>query len=232
MSTENFDAKLYQAAVMLLSGRPPKPVDVLLLHNRSFEDDTDLLEMAGAMFRRGSVRFIAVTNNEGERVGSKVPFEANPGRSYYEERLKKIGVPRSRISIPRTRAFHTRQENTAFIRQTRYRNWTSGAILAQPHQLLRTMLGAVQAMSMEGYQIELYTIGPQHTSWLKTVKGSQGEEEKSREDHVREEFNRILKYQASGNLATFSELFAYLEARERGSLILGPIRGSERFKLL
>lgn len=233
MKVENDVAyPLFHVMSRLSSGRPRKKIDVISFHNRSFGDDTYLLEIAAEQFHSGNVQFIEITNNEGERYGSTIKYEANPGRSYYERRLRALGIPKKRIAIPRTKAFHTRQENTAFIRQARYQGWTKGALLAHSYQLPRAMLGAVQAMEEVGYQVELYTfapIDPDETYWQEPVKGSQGAEEKPRWAHIQDEFDRILHYQQTGELASFEQLIQYLDARDTKRLALGDLdRGSQR----
>lgn len=219
MFVEDFDAKLYQATVMLLSGQPQKPVDVLFFHNRSFGDYTDLFEIAGEMFQRGRVRFIAVTNNEGERVGSTVPLEANPGKTWCINNLLAQGIPIESIIYPDTMAFHARQENDTFLKLSRQMRWRTGVILTQPHQLLRAMLGMVQTMNNDDYQMEVYTSAPISTPWQRVVSGNQGLESKPRIDHIQDEWERVRKYQAAGYLATFEQLFDYLETREKGNLL-------------
>lgn len=233
MSSEYFneeEAKFYQATVMLLSGQPRNPVDVLFFHNRSFGDDTDLFEMAGEMFQAGRVRLIAVTNNEGERFGSTTPFEANPGMTYYIRHLtEEQQIPSEYILHPSTKAFNVREENDAFLELSSQNRWRSGIILSQPHQLLRAMLGMVQAMDERGYLMEIYTAAPISTPWLEEVHGSQGAERKPRIEHILDELERVYLYQDTGELAPFGQLFEYLEAREKGRLVLGPLeRGSQR----
>lgn len=233
MATEYFNdaLRLYQATVMVLSGQPDKPVDVLFFHNRSFGDYTGLFEIAGEYSHSDRTRFIAVTNNEGERFGSTTPFEANPGmteciRCLVEEQY----VPIEKIIPPKTKAFHTRQENHAFLELARQQEWKTGLILAQPHQLLRSMLGMLQIMEQSGYMMAIYTATPNSTPWQETVKGNQGLESKPRVDHISDELDRIFERQASGELASLDQLIAYLEARDKGTLLLGPI-GRERFKI-
>lgn len=224
MSIEDLNnaAELYQATVILLSRKPQQSVDVLFFHNRSFGDYTNLFEIAGKMFRRGRIRFIAVTNNEGERFGSTVPFEANPGKTECIRILtEKQRIPTDKILIPEALAFHTRQENDAFLELSRQRSFTSGVILAQPHQLLRAMLGMIQAMDINGYLMKVYTAAPDYTDWQERVRGSQGQELKPRVEHILDEVGRVYGYQTSGQLASFERLFEYLNTR-----------GSERFKLL
>lgn len=222
--------RLYQATVMVLSGQPQKPVDVLFFHNRSYGDYTDLFEIAGEMFRRGRVRLIAVTNNEGERYGGTNPFEANPGKTWCIENLLTQGIPIESIIYPDTMTFHTRQENDAFLELSIQRSCRKGVILTQPHQLLRAMLGMLQAMKEVGYVMEIFTASPPSTPWQEVARGNQGTESKPRVDHIRDELERVCTYQASGELASFDNLFAYLEARDTGRLLVGPI-GGERFKI-
>lgn len=232
MSPENLNdlVKLYQATVMLSSDEPHQPVDVLLFHNRSYGDYTGLFEIARKMFEEGRVRFIAVTNNEGERFGSTIPFEANPGMTECIRLLtQEQKIPANRILYPESRAFNAREENSTFLELSRQNEWRTGVILTQPHQLLRAMLGMVQTMEQQEYQMGVYTTAPSSTPWQEVVRGNQGTDLKPRVEHIADELERIHRYQTSGELATFDQLLDYLEAREKGNLILGPVqRGSER----
>lgn len=222
MSLEIDPVKFYQATVIVLSDRDvPTNLDAVFFHNRSYGDDTNLPRLAAEIIRMGRARFIAVTNNEGERFGSDIPYEANPGKTYYIDRLLSIGVPTYTIVVPERPAFHAREENKAFIELSEQKGWKSAIILAQPHQLLRSMLGAVQEMNQSGYMMMLFAAAPDFTNWQQIVRGSQGLEEKTREEHIQDEFGRIIRYQKSGELATFDELSEYYRAREKGSLRLG-----------
>ncbi|MBI2085921.1 hypothetical protein HYT74_01110 [Candidatus Daviesbacteria bacterium] len=224
-------SELYRATTMLLSGQPGGAVDALFLHNRSFGDYTGLFEMAGAMIRQGVVKFITVTNNEGERVGSTTPLEANPGMSWcIDQLIYGHHILPERILHPDKKAFQTREENTAFLQLASERGWLSGVILTQPHQLLRATLGMVQAMTETGYMMAIYTATPTDTPWQAVVRGNQGFQEKPRADHIQDELERVLRSQGTGELATFEQLFAYLRARDTGHLLIGSI-GRERFIL-
>lgn len=228
MTKEKFDAAFYRqvtiANLMLSSGQPPHPVDALFLHNRSYKDYTGLYELAKAMHRRRGIRFIAVTNNEGEKYGSDEKFLANPGKTECIRILTEdFKIPRGKILVPEMEARHTREENTAFLSLSIQEGWRSAVIIAQPHQLLRAMLGMVQEMAQKGYWMEVYTKAPAFVPWLEVVKGNQGTEEKPREDHILDELRRVRHYQHTGELPTFKDLFAYLRMREEGGLILEPV---------
>lgn len=222
MSAENFDANfLYQANManlILLSGQAPDSVDAVFFHDRSYGDFTNLFEMAGRMYRTGVVRFIATTNTDGARFGGNIPGEASPGKVWTRAQLRGQDVPDELILHPDSVSHHTREENDAFLELSIQMKWKSAIILAQPHQLLREMLGMVIVMNKAEYLMEIYTAAPPITPWYEVIRVNQGIEAKPRIENIADELQRISDYQQKGDLATFDELFAYLEARNRGSL--------------
>lgn len=221
---------IYKATSMLLSGAPKAPVDVLFFHGRSFGDETGLFEIAGQMYRRDMIRKILVFNNEGERYGSNVPFEANLGKAEYRRRLRAQGILAKDIICPERQAFHTQQENDTFLEHSKKEGFRSGVILAQPHQVLRAMLGMLKAMQEQSYVMEVYAVAPKCTLWQEVVRGNQGLEEKRRVEHIGDELKRVYDYQQLGWLATFEELFIYLAKRENKTLRLGINRLNEDLK--
>ncbi|MDO8573443.1 MAG: hypothetical protein Q7R77_01705 [Candidatus Daviesbacteria bacterium] len=228
---DNLDSRnIYQATTMLLSGRPTKPVDVLFFHGRLFGDDTGLFELAADLVKNKMVGIVALFGNEGERVGSNIPFEANPGKTWYRKQLIEYGVPPDQIIFAAEGGYHTELESDGFLTLAAEKGWLSGAILTQPHQLLRATLGMVRAMQQQWYVMNVYTVTPPTTNWNEIVFGSQGMEAKPRVDHIVDELVRVAKYQQDGGLVSFTELFAYLEKRDRNELVLGPTeRGSQLF---
>ncbi len=221
---------VYKATVMLLSGRPTKPVDALFFHGRSFGDHMGLFELAANLMDNRLVNVVVLFNNEGERFGSNIPFEANPGKTWHKDQLIKYGVSEDRILFTAEGGRHTKWENDDFLRLATERGWLSGAILTQPHQLLRATLGMVRAMQEQQYAMNVYTVAPSTTDWNEIVNGSQGMEAKPRVDHIVDELVRVAKYQQSGDLVSFAELFEYLEKRGKNELVLGPTeRGSQLF---
>lgn len=204
----------YEATLRVLSDWPPKPVEVVFFHGRSFGDETGLFELVSEMYRLDAIRYVALFNNEGERVGSTIPYQANPGKTYYSRRLQEMGVDPNRILLADP-AYHTRQENETFCKLAQREGWKSAVIVTQPHQLLRAMLGMAKVMEETSYWMEVYTAAPRTTPWLEIVGGSQGLERKPRLAHIQDEFNRILAYQQKGDLASFEKFFAYLINRDQ-----------------
>ncbi|TSC63427.1 MAG: Uncharacterized protein G01um101493_436 [Microgenomates group bacterium Gr01-1014_93] len=134
--------------------------------------------------------------------------------------LREFGVAPERIHFNAPGDTNTRLENENFLTLSREQGWTSGVIITQPHQLLRAMLGMINAMEKRSYWMEIYTTAPRFSPWLEVVKGSQGLELKPRVEHIKDEFNKIIEYMGKGDLASFESLGKYLEKRERGSLRL------------
>ncbi|MBI2588509.1 hypothetical protein HYW31_02215 [Candidatus Berkelbacteria bacterium] len=204
-----------QATTLLLSDYPTEKMDVIFFHGRAEGDDDNLFELAADLFRENKTKFIALNGSDGQRLGGVIPDESWPGKSYYTKRLKEQGIDCQRIIYSRP-ALHTREENDAFLELARTRDFQVAAILTQPHQILRVMLGIIQSMTDHDYWIRIYPINPKSTSWWKPVYGSQGKKQLPRFEHIEEEFQRVLLYQRSGTLTTFECLFNYL--RRRGDM--------------
>ena len=216
------DSTLTKATTILLSNYPPKPVDALFFYGRSFGDETGLFELAASMFHQGTVKFIAIVNSDGQRLGSDIPFQAHIGKDEFRRRLIELDIPDDKIICPDLPGYHTRQETDAFLDLAKKQGWTSAVNLNQPHQVLRTMLGTLKSLEQLNYGMEIYAASPSFVLWQEVVKGSQGLEAKTREEHIAEELSRIPTYQEKGDICSFEELFVYLKVRESGTLKLGP----------
>ena len=119
MNIEDLKADfLYQANranLLLLSSQPPKLVDAIFFHDRSYGDFTNLLEMAGVMYKTGAARFIATTNTDAARFGGNIPGEASAGKDWTVKHLLEQQVPIESILHPDTPSHHTREENNSFL---------------------------------------------------------------------------------------------------------------------
>lgn len=204
---------LFKATAMLSSDYPTENVDAVFFHARSYGDDDGLWELVEQLYVSGQARWIVINGSDGRRWDGTTPGEAWPGRDAWLDRIDTIKpLKHAVIGISRP-ALHTREENDAFIEYASEANLKSAIILTQPHQLLRTFLGAVRAMYIQHYWMRLYAVAPKTTSWKKLVRGSQGILQMERFGHIAEEFGRIEQYQKAGSLATFDELEDYLRHR-------------------
>ena len=76
------------------------------------------------------------------------------------------------------------------------------------------MLGLVRTINQQELPIRVWAVSPQNTNWQVRVKGSQGMERKPRREHIQDETDRVFRYQANGDIASFDELFSYLAQRD------------------
>lgn len=209
------------ATVKLLSDFPPKPVDAIFFHGRSYFDagKRDLFQMAVDMINDGKSKYIVMLDSEGQQVGSTIPKVSYPGKTLWTDRLVGMGVGIEKIlyspPLGDNTGFNTKTEGNSFMELSKEKGFKTAVILAQPHQIVRAMLGYVRSMIDQFDQhFDLWCAHPQSTDWQKKVKGSQGMELKPRSKHIEDEIKRIFAYQAKGDLASFSELFQYLDKRD------------------
>ncbi|MEK7560314.1 MAG: hypothetical protein AAB522_03390 [Patescibacteria group bacterium] len=200
------EKELYAAICMILSDRPVEKIDAIFFHGRGVDDHDGLFELSTSFYKDGLAKFIVINGFDG--------FLNAPGRGFYLSEFVTRRVLRPYIVLSDA-ASNTKEENDAFVKLSRCKNWRSAAILTQPHQILRAFLGAINSMRKQNYLMRLYAIFPHSTLWFKHVFGSQGAENKERFEHIFEELKRIPIYQEKGDLCTFSEFFEYIKNRDK-----------------
>lgn len=207
---------VFKLSTMVADTFPPLPVDATFLHGRAKGDDTNLLEHTALMHRLGLSPKIVILGNEGQKVNDDTPHGANPGMSYYRQKLEGLGIPSDHINhiadVPSER--HTRGESLGFLRLAKTEGWISAAFPTQPHQSWRALAGTISAISEIDHKILAFYLVPFSTNWQEIVPGSQGQEEKPREEHFQNEASRIPFYTQKGDIATPKEILDYLQWRQ------------------
>lgn len=211
-----------KATTLLLSDSPPGPIDAVFFFGRSFFDaeKQGIFTVAVDLIKQDKARYLVLADSEGERMGETIPRVAYPGKSLWMDRLVcTLGVDKDRILysphlIPGEHGFNTKTEAQAFLATSVERGFKTAVVLTQPHQIVRAMLGVVKTINQKGLSVDVWCMSPEPTDWNKRVQGSQGMARKPRVEHIPDEINRILKYQAKGDIASFDELFAYLARRD------------------
>ena len=71
----------------------------------------------------------------------------------------------------------------------------------------------IASMRHHKYWMRIYGVTPMNTDWAKLVYGSPSVGLRPRFEHIQFERDRIPRYQAKGDLATYDEFFIYLASR-------------------
>ncbi|MES2216187.1 MAG: hypothetical protein V4481_02730 [Patescibacteria group bacterium] len=198
--------ELYQATCLTLSNKPSIKTDAVFFHARGVGDDDGLFEVVAQLYKNGLAEKIVITNFDG--ISTTEPGKRiASGKEYYLEQLSSL-VPKEAI-VCADSAENTLTENRAFLDLAQKSGWKSGVIVAQPHQLLRAMLGAVKGVQKRHMDFRLYSACPQTTNWKKDTFVNQGVPS-TRFDNISAELERIPRYIAKGDIATLQELISYI----------------------
>ena len=205
------------AKTVLLSDWPTEPVDAVFFHARSYDDDDENIFRTASELTSRFGGCVVINGSDGELADGTGPGVAWAGKAVWIDRLKDFGIT-PLLTWP---ALDNKGENEEYINLALARNWKRAVILTQPHQMVRTFLGAVKSMADRDYWMQLYGVTPRSVDWWKVVRGSQGAEVLHRIRHIDREDSRIPRYLKEGkygkggcDLATYEELFAYLRTRE------------------
>ncbi len=215
---------LKKAYDLLCHDRPSEPVDILYFFGRSYFDapKEGLYRLAVDLYQEGRVRKIIIPGTEGERLGRNIPRESHPGKTLMRDRLVRMGILDSDI-IDSAPGYHTRQEGDAFLNYSFENGLYNAIALTNPTQIVRAVLSLVAKIDSDHLPVSVFAVVPNPLTfdWGRMVKGSQGAERKPAYKHLYQEFEGIHKYQnypPPNNIATFSKLFEYMEARDSGAI--------------
>lgn len=217
--TNKYLDELIRATDRVLTDRPIASVDAAFFIGRSWFDAEKwgVYGVCEEFYRSGRVRYVALYGSDGQLHGTLEPNIAAPSKHYARARLVKLGVPDDDIfdsALANPLENNTKTETQGLLKLAEEKGWKRVVAVANPHQVLRAMLGMVKIINDRGLDIDVYTAAPTNTNWEKRVRGSQGKEWKTRSAHIDDEYIRIPRYQASGDLASVEELFRYLEIRD------------------
>ncbi len=205
-----------KAYKLLCNDRPAKPCDILYFFGRSYFDapKETFYGLAVNLYQQEMVKKIIVPGTEGERLGETTPGMAHPGKTLMKRRLVGMGVTEEDVVFSNP-GYQTKQEGDAFLEYSMENNLYRTIAFTNPHQIVRAMLGLVKTINGKNLPVEVYAAvpDPHKFDWGRMVKGSQGQKLEPVFKHFYEELSRISRYQQKGDLASFEELFEYVDIR-------------------
>ena len=211
MNTNTWDARnLFTAEIIVSSLEPSNPIDAIMFFTRAESDDDHLFEIVAKALHTGLARYVILNRSDGRGMGD-LPGKAWPGVDIYLTRLSSLGVSKDKVLLSEE-ARDTREEDTEYLEVALQHKFKSVAVLTQPHQILRATLGLVKEMSRRSQFLQVYCLTPRSTNWNKKVWGSQSREFKLRQEHIDDEYSRIIKYATQGDLPQPNEFFAYFSS--------------------
>jgi hypothetical protein len=163
-----------------------------------------------SLMHSGSARNIIINGSDGRREGGVTPGESWAGYEVWKRRLEERSVENIHKANGAT---NTAGESKEMLQYAQNMHWTSGLIVAWPHQLVRCMGSAIFAMDKKPPLLQIHTVAPPTCDWYKKVKGSQGQNEMSRYEHIFLEYSRILNYVGQG-VASIERMFEYYEQKQ------------------
>lgn len=210
-----FLLNLDDATLALTSDRPGDPCDFGLFFGRSWREaeKKGLFKLVLDLYQQGMIKELGIPGTEGQQQGSEKRGVANPGKTLWTSRLVGMGIPQEHIHYADYEARNTKTEGDSFLKIMEENGWRRGIYIANPHQIVRAGLGLVRTINQQGLDMQVFAAVPPTTNWGRLVRGSQGKELKPRWEHINDERIRILLYHFKGDLASFEELFEYLERR-------------------
>ncbi len=217
LTTERLEAvkQFRRAHSFLLHDAPTEPVDAIFMHPLSHGDDDEMFPLAAELLAQKKANYIVLNGSNGEKLGETEPGKAWAGKDDYIRRLKQHGVAEQQIIVAGP-AYHTRQNNDVFLEAAKKHGFKTAVTLNQPQQLLRATLGQIKVMNNREfpYPMQVYATYPEPWDANKKVYGSQGAEQKRRYKLLLDdELDRIISYQAKGDIASFDEFFEYMNKR-------------------
>ena len=161
-------------------------------------------------FERKRTVPIYIPGYDGKNVGQGE--DGYPGPEKWGGILKSLNV-NSLIYKVQGGGFNTKTEFDDFLKLAISKGSHVVIAVTQQEHALRAMLGAVQSLMDVGKSREIMVIPawPANVDWARPCYGSQGEGPYSRMDWIKQEWDRIPRYQAQGDLCTFEELIEYLK---------------------
>jgi uncharacterized SAM-binding protein YcdF (DUF218 family) len=178
-----------------LSGQPLTAGDVIFL---LVGDGLYRVPHAARLYKEGYAPGIAITGDDDRRDYGSFPA------SEMVAELKRNGVPGSAIHV-RADAPHTRAEAESFLRLARETGWKTALLTTSPHHQYRAFLTFVKAMSDLDIQLTLVNSPAPLSLTEKTPWGTRGGLQAG-------ETRRIMEYGLKGDVASFSDGIAYLQA--------------------
>lgn len=211
-----------RASSLVLVDRRPR-TDALFIHGSPAADDEidlALLKLGASMVDGGESGVLVINGLSDEACWPNGQRLAYPGSDTWGKALSSIGCP-DFLKIPPSE--HTAVESDNVIKMAEERGWKSVTIMSYPHHILRCMMQMVFCLTRAKSKLGVFTRTLPTVHWQKVAEKGVLRSAPFRgtlvDAHVREEYERLIKYadkEGTGYTphATLEELIAYYARRD------------------
>ena len=188
--------------------QPKNPTNGAYLYCQTKTNQQSIFQAAHFLLKNGLTHKILILNTKAK--------SGYPGFTEWKQQLHKLGLSADQIEGVNigTPMLNTLIESKAVIRFARQHSYHSLFVVAPPFHQLRAFMTAVTVAFREYPELVIYSYPGVAMSWQKEVIHSQGTLKAKRRDLLKEELERIEKYQSKGDLASLEQVLNYLNKRE------------------
>jgi hypothetical protein len=203
--------KLFEIAVRAFCDvQADVTADAVYLYSQTEDNQISVLTAARQLLAEQRVRKILIAHSG--------PKSGYPGDAAWRSALHGMGVPASSIEgvdLQGESSLNTLIEANAMARHAKKRHYTHLYITASPFHQVRAFMTSVTAAHHHHPEINLYSHAGGPLPWLDSAAHSQGETTGTRRELIGAEYDRILRYQAQGDLVMDEDILVYLNQRDQ-----------------
>jgi len=189
--------------------RPKNPTNGAYLYCQTRSNQQSIFQAAQFLLDNSLTYKILILNTNAK--------SGYPGFTEWKHQLQQFGLSAEQIEgvvNKESSMLNTLIESEAIIRFARQHSYQSLFVVAPPFQQLRAFMTSVTVAIREYPELLIYSYPGVAMSWQEEVIHSQGTLKAKRRDLIKEELERIEKYQRKGDLTTPEQVLGYLNKRE------------------
>ncbi len=188
------------------------PLDFAFLYSNTQDNQASVFGGAAELKQKGLANSFLVIGSDDDRTGFpgyvrwSTALEALVGPNMSTVPLlpmKKNGV----INV------NNLSESESMVAFAARQNIPSLYVVAWNVQQLRAVMTAVSVVRRENSPLNLFSHSGTNLPWDETVYHSQGKDRGTREGFVQKELERIVSYQAQGDILPVKDIIRYMESR-------------------
>ena len=209
-----FDPQLSNLAELLLYEREKHPpLDFAFLYSNTRDNQDSVFGGAAKLKQRGLAHLFLVIGSDDDTTGF-------PGYTRWSAALEAVVGPENIRPVPllpmkkdRRVNVNNLSESESMVAFAEELNMPSLYVVAWNVQQMRAVMTAVSVVRGENSALNIFSYSGTKLPWCDVVYHSQGINRGTREEFVQRELERIVRYQAQGDIMPAKDVISYMESR-------------------